>query len=481
VVELDTFKMLKLMLDWRVVLDILLLTTALFLLYRALHRLGAWKIVAGIFLAIGIFFVANILDLKGIRWLYSNLSQVALIGLIVIFQPEIRKVFERAASFRGRGRGRDHTDLVMVIVDSAFFLAEKKRGAIFIVPGKEPIERWLSGGVDLNGTPTFPLIISIFDPNSPGHDGALIIDGGRLTKFGVRLPLSKTGKLSDDFGTRHHAALGLSEVSDSLVVVVSEERGIITTFRDGKPKRVHDRSGLSTTLISHWETIAYHGIEVPKETRTREWVAQIGFSLIVALVFWSSVILGQIEIREKAFTVPIEYIGIPNHLALAGDKPTEIKLYLAGPKSNLDAMTPTNLSTRINLSKALAGRQVFVVSQENVLLPKNVKLVGASPTSIAVSLEEIVEIEVTVQPQLVGTLPKGLELVSVTIEPDQLKVLAPAGEMKQNIYLMTSPIYLESIKENAKLLRKIVVPPNVQPANKKWPDVEVRIEVRARN
>ena len=475
---MDTFKMLRLMLDWRVVLDILLITAALFLLYRALHRLGAWKIVAGIFLAIVIFVVANILDLRGIRWLYSNLSQVALIGLIVLFQPEIRKVFERAASLRGRGRGRDRTDLVMLVVDTAFSLAEKKRGAIFVVPGKEPIERWLSGGVDLNATPTFPLIMSIFDPNSPGHDGALIIDAGRLTQFAVRLPLSKTGKLSDEFGTRHHAAMGLSEVSDVLVVVVSEERGVITTFRGGKAQRVHERNDLATRLISHWETIAFHGIEVPKETRRRELVAQIGFSLIVAFVFWSSVILGQIEILEKAYTVPIEYIGIPEHLALAGDQPTEIKLHLTGPKSNLDDITPVNLSTRIDLSKALAGRQVFVVSQENVLLPRSVRLVGASPPSIAVSLEEIVEIEVAVQPQLVGTLPKDLELVSVTVEPKQVKILAPAGDMEQRINLMTEPIYLESIKKNAKFSNKIVAPPNVQPAGKKWPDVEVAVKVR---
>jgi uncharacterized protein (TIGR00159 family) len=472
--------MLKLMLDWRVFFDILLLAAALFFLYRALHRLGAWKIVVGIFLAIVIFVVANVLDLKGILWLFSNLSQVALIGLIVLFQPEIRKVFERAASFRGRGRGKDHTDLVMVIVDTSFSLAEKKRGAIFVVPGKEPIERWLSGGVDLNATPTYPLIMSIFDPNSPGHDGALIIDGGRLTQFGVRLPLSKTDKLSDDFGTRHHAAIGLSEVSDALVVVVSEERGVITTFRDGKPQEVRDRSDLSTRLISHWETIAFHGIEVPKETRTRELIAQIGLSLIVALVFWSSVILGQIEIREKAFTVPIEYIGIPEHLALAGDQPTEIKLHLTGPKSNLDDITPVNLSTRIDLSKALAGRQVFVVSQENVLLPRSVRLVGASPPSIAVSLKEIVEIEVAVQPQLVGTLPEGLELVSVRVEPKQVKIFAPTGEMEQGFNLMTEPIYLESINKDAKFSNRIVAPPNVQPAGKKWPDVEVLIKVRAR-
>jgi uncharacterized protein (TIGR00159 family) len=469
------------MLDWRVVLDILLIAAALFLLYRTLHRLGAWKIVAGIFLAIAIFIVANILDLKGIRWLYSNLSQVAVIGLIVLFQPEIRKVFERAASFRGKRRGKDLTDLVMVIVDTAFSLAERKRGAIFVVPGKEPVERWLSGGLDLNATPTFPLIMSIFDPNSPGHDGALIIDGGRLTQFGVRLPLSKTGKLSDEFGTRHHAAMGLSEVSDVLVVVVSEERGVITTFRGGKAQRVHDRNDLATRLISHWETIALHGIEVPKEMKTRELVSQIGFSLIVAIVFWSTVILGQMEIREKAFTVPIEYIGIPEHLALAGDQPTEIKLHLTGPKSNLDAITPANLSTKIDLSRALAGRQVFVVSQKNVLLPKSVKLVGASPPSIGMSLEEIVEIEVAVQPQLVGTLPKGLELVSVAVEPKQVKIRTPAGNTEQKINLMTEPIYLESIKKDAKFSNKIVAPPNVQPAGKKWPDVEVLIKVRSRS
>ncbi|UCG14478.1 MAG: diadenylate cyclase [Deltaproteobacteria bacterium] len=477
---MDILKLVRLVFDWRVILDILLIAAALFLLYRTLQRLGAWKIVAGIFLAIAIFVVANILDLRGIRWLYSNLSQVALIGLIVIFQPEIRKVFERAASFRGRGRGKDYTGLLNVIVDTAFSLAQQRRGAIFVVPGKEPVERWLSGGVDLNATPTFPLIMSIFDPNSPGHDGALIIDGGRLTQFGVRLPLSKTGKLSDEFGTRHHAAMGLSEVSDSLVVVVSEERGAITTFHGGKAHRVNDRNDLATRLIDHWETIAFHGIEVPRGIQTRELVSQISLSLVVALVFWSTVILGQMEIREKAFNVPVEYIGIPKHLALAGDKPTEIKLHLTGPKSRLDAITPASLSTKINLSKALAGRQVFVVSRDNVLLPRSVKLVGASPPNIAVSLEEIVETEVAVQPQLVGTLPKGLELVSVTIKPKELKVLAPAGEMQHKIYLMTSPVYLESIKEDTKLLKKIVAPPNVQPADKEWPDVEVLITVKPR-
>jgi YbbR domain-containing protein len=186
------------------------------------------------------------------------------------------------------------------------------------------------------------------------------------------------------------------------------------------------------------------------------------------------------EIREKAFTVPIEYIGIPERLALAGDQPTEIKLHLTGPKSNLDDITPVNLSTRIDLSGALAGRQVFVVSEKNVLLPRSVKLVGATPASIAVSLEDIMETEVEVQPQLVGTLPQGLELVSVTVEPKHIKILAPTSDLEQRTTLMTEPIYLETIKKSVNLSHRIVAPPKVQPAGKKWPDVEVQIKVRTR-
>ncbi len=96
------------------------------------------------------------------------------------------------------------------------------------------------------------------------------------------------------------------------------------------------------------------------------------------------------------------------------------------------------------------------------------------------SLKEIVEIEVAVQPQLVGTLPEGLELVSVRVEPKQVKIFAPTGEMEQGFNLMTEPIYLESINKDAKFSNRIVAPPNVQPAGKKWPDVEVLIKVRAR-
>ena len=475
---ISLLRLFRALLDWRVILDILLISAALFFLYRTLLRLGTWKIVTGIFLAMVIFVAANVLDLKGINWIYSNLSQVAAIALIVIFQPELRKIFERAASLGGRKLGNTGPALAALFGDAAFVLAKKRRGAIIVLPGKEPVKRWLTGGFDLYAEPSLPLILSIFDPNSPGHDGALVFRNGKLAYFSVRLPISKTGRLSEEFGTRHHAAMGLSEVTDALVIVVSEERGTVKTFLNGLVKKINDQGELAEQIRSHWQTAASSGIELNEYRRQRNLIPEMVISLALALVFYSTVIISKMEIREKAFTVPVEYIAAPQNLALRGDNPTEVKLQLTGPKSDLDKINPANLSVKIDLSQAKAGGQVFVVSKEDIALPRGIKLVNANPSSISLSLEEIAEFEVEVQPQLVGTLPQGLELVSVEVNPKQLRVLSPPSDASQKITIVTEPIYLESIKKNETVVRKVIAPPTVRPEGKKWPDVEVIIKVR---
>ncbi|MEJ2365620.1 MAG: CdaR family protein, partial [Deltaproteobacteria bacterium] len=220
------------------------------------------------------------------------------------------------------------------------------------------------------------------------------------------------------------------------------------------------------------------GIELNEYRKQRHLIPEMAISLALALVFYSTVIVGKMEIREKAVTVPVEYIAAPDNLALTGDNPTEVKLQLAGPKSDLDKINPANLSVKIDLSQAKAGGQVFVVSKEDIPLPRGIKLVNASPSSISLSLEEIAEFEVEVQPQLVGTLPQGLELVSVEVNPKQLQVFAPPTDASQRITIVTEPIYLESINKNEALLRKVIAPANVRPKGKKWPEVEVRVKVR---
>lgn len=470
--------LIKEMTGWKAVMDIVLIAAGLFFLYHTLLRLGTWRIIAGIMLAAFLFLIANFLDLKGLEWIFGNFSQVAVIALIVIFQPELRKIFERAASVR-RFEIRDAgAELPQIIVDSLIKLAGQRRGAIVVFPGKESVREWLSGGFKLDARPSIPLIMSIFDPNSPGHDGALIVQKGRFTRFGVRLPVSQSSKLPDELGTRHHAAMGLAEKSDALVIVVSEERGKISIFDKGKFRQVVDPEKLAEIIISHWKHTSSYPFEIPE--RKRRWLvfSQMFVSLSLAVFFWSALTIAQGEMLEKIVTVPVEYTASPASLILVGDKQKEVRLHLSGSKSDLDSVNQDELNVKIDLSKAVPGKQIFLISGENLRLPKNVKLLDMVPSSMELTLAEIVEQEVNIKPQLVGKLPARLKIIKIEVLPQKIKVLSPMADGRSKaVEVITTPIYLESIYNDTSLYCKIIAPPTVHPVDKHWPDVEVVIKV----
>ncbi|MFH1992310.1 MAG: diadenylate cyclase [Pseudomonadota bacterium] len=471
-------KVLKEMLSWKAVLDIFLIATLIFLIYRTFRTLGTWRVLLGILTAVTVFLIANLLELEGINWIYSNLSQVAVLGIIVIFQPEIRKVFERAVSLRRNEAGERRSDFSGLISDAVFALTQQKRGAIIVCPGKEPVRQWLAGGFALDAEPSLPLIMSIFDPNSPGHDGALIIENGRFVQFGVRLPISKTNRLSSEFGTRHHAAMGLSEVTDALVVAVSEEKGSVTTFLRGRLKTAGDKNELCSTIESHWQkTSSFIAMTSFKRYKWKV-LPEICLSAVLALLFWATLATSYARIFERSVVVPVEYTAIPQNLVMVGNKPTEVKLRVAGPKPDLDAFGASQASVKINLSDAMAGRQTLAVNEESIKLPKKVRILDMEPASLSILLEEILQKELIVNAQLVGRLPQGLEVVSVDVSPKKVKALYPAGMGKKGeISLMTTPIYLEGIKEDTMLFCKIIGSYDIQPADKRWPDVQVHIKV----
>lgn len=470
---------LKEMLNWRVSLDILLIAAGIYALYRTLRSLGTWKTVTGVFIAILVFLVARLLGLKGIDWIFSNFSHVALLALIIIFQPEIRKIFERAASLPREELGEEGSGLAWQLSEVALSLARQRQGAILVFPGKEPIQPWTSEGTTLEALPSAQLILSIFDPHSPGHDGAMVIENGQIRSFGVRLPLSKSGRLSGAYGTRHHAALGLSEETDALVVVVSEERGAVTLFHRGAIWEPRDRDALAARIRAHWQETSSYAFPLGKGERMRVRIGGIALSLLLAFLFWSTVVISQTEIREKVFTVPIEYITADN-AALVGTKVAEMKVHLAGPKSDLDLVDPTQLAVRVDLSKATPGRQRVLVTEDNFSLPKTLKLLDVDPPALEVALTEIEERVSLVKPQLVGRLPAGFKMTSIVVRPPSIHVLAPeAGRGETEPTITTTPIYLDSIRESTKILCKIIAPPSVRPAQKRWPDVEVEINVGA--
>ncbi len=464
---------------WRTAVDILLMAAGLFFLYRTLLQLGTWRIVVGILAAMGLFLVARTLRLMGITWIFGNLTQVAAVALIVIFQPELRKFFERAVSMRRSESGDREDEISRIVAESLWKLSQQRRGAIVVFPGKEPLEEWLSGGFKLDARPSIPLLMSIFDPNSPGHDGALIVQNGKFRRFGVRLPVSQSSRLPEEYGTRHHAAMGLAEKSDALAIVVSEERGRVSVFSSGRMHPVNDYSQIGKKIISHWKETGSYLTKLHDRKARWKVFSHLAASLAVAALFWTTLILGQGEILEKIITVPVEYTAAPPKLVLVGDKQKEVRLHLAGPKSALDAVNPTQLSVKVDLSKAAAGKQTFPITGEHVRLPGDVSLLDVVPSGVELTLAEVEEREVPIKPQLIGKLPGKMKILELNVIPEKVKVLsaAPVNAKGNAASVITTPIYLESIYNDTSIFCKIIASPGLQPADKRWPDVEVVIKV----
>lgn len=473
---LGAIGLFKAFLAWRSAVEILLIAAGLFFLYRTLVRLGTWKIATGILVAVAIFLVARFLNLRTIEWVFGNFSQVAVLALIVIFQPELRKFFERAASVRS-SRTSDPGDVVSrLIAYTLFTLAKERRGALVVFPGRETIQEWVSGGYPLDARPSIPLLRSIFDPHSPGHDGALIVEKGRFARLGVRLPVSQSQQLTDEYGTRHHAAMGLAEKSDALTVLVSEERGQVSLFLKGAMRPLAHADELVAAIIRHWKETAAYPFVIPGGRARREMMSQMIASVALAIAFWITLFISQGEQLEKMVTVPVEFTATPSDLLLVGDKDKEVRLHIAGSRSDLNALDPTLIRAKIDLTKAVAGKQTFVITSQNIRLPRGVELLDIVPPSIDLSLAALAEKDIPIKPQLVGKLPNGLKLQSVVVSPSTVKVLSPLDQNKPD-NVMTTPIYLENLKEGAVIYCKIIAPPALHPVDKHWPDVEVTITV----
>jgi len=466
-------------LNWRGLLDIFLMSAGIFFLYRTLLSLGTWKIMLGILLAIIIFLVASLLDLQGITWIYRNVSHVALIAVIVIFQPELRKIFERATFLR-RTKTLDQADqLVGQIAASLWKLAEQRRGAIIVIPGRDPLKEWLSGGFPLNGTPSEPLIMSVFDPHSPGHDGAMILENGRVTMFGVRLPISQSSRLPEVYGTRHHAAMGLSEQSDALVIVVSEERGRISLFKQGESAPAPDVETIVNAITNHWRETESLSFEFSKGKRRKTIVGQMTASLVIAMLIWTTLVFDQSERIEKIIPAPVQYTLSSDDLVLVGERPDEVRLHVAGTMSVIDRLLPSQLNVLVDISNAVEGQQTFYITENNLHLPHGVKLLDIAPPSLQLTFAAIKEKRLAIEPQLVGKLNDDLDILSIEVKPAGVLAMIPISKGEDQIRnVTTTPVYLESISQDTRIFCKIITPPSVQPVDKRWPDVEVNITVK---
>lgn len=239
-------------------LEILIIS---FLIYEILiwvQNTRAWVLLKGGLVIILFYLAASLLRLSTITWMINHMGQLALIALIIIFQPELRKALEQLGSknilteffpsedIRALEGYTDKT--VNEIVRATFEMSKVKTGALIVIERETSLQEIERTGIEVDGIVTSQLLINIFEHNTPLHDGAVVIRGNRITAATCYLPLSDNLSISKDLGTRHRAALGISESSDSLTVVVSEETGRVTLAQEGKLARITDPDALRQAL-----------------------------------------------------------------------------------------------------------------------------------------------------------------------------------------------------------------------------------------
>lgn len=364
------------------VADILLAAACLYVALRWLrdHASRGLAFVCGS-LAV-VFVLADYFDLYLTSMVFRFGLAIAAIVFVVVFQDDIRHAVEQAvlaARFRRKPSSARTQPHVSDLVDTVFSLAKQRRGALVVLSGLEPLDLHLEGGIELLGRISEPLLESLFDPNSQGHDGAVIIHDGFVRRFAVHLPFSNEHSKLKSVGTRHRAALGLAERTDSLVIVVSEERGEVSLAKDGELRRRVDQPTLEAALQSHLET--------PVRSRRSAW-PMLSFvfrhprtkltALALATVAWFLVAPEEPGSVSRVFLVPIEYRNVP---PTASTTLTDVRVTLSGPERAFNSLPTNSLKVVVNL-KDVTIPASLPLTPSNVKHPPSLRTDRVEPSEV---------------------------------------------------------------------------------------------------
>ncbi|NLY60290.1 MAG: TIGR00159 family protein [Clostridiales bacterium] len=242
----------------RHIVDITVVAFVLYQLLLLIRKTRAEQVLKGVVFLFFIYFVTKGLKLNTIAWILENTINFGITAVVIVFLPEIRRALEQIGRGRfferslllGDDREKDTQSIVNGIADAVANMSKTRTGALIVVEKQTGINEIIETGVKLDARLTRELLENIFIPNTPLHDGAVVIRGERIAAAGCFLPLTENPNLSKQLGTRHRAALGITESSDALAIIVSEETGVISMAQNGKLTRYLDMDGLKSVLRS---------------------------------------------------------------------------------------------------------------------------------------------------------------------------------------------------------------------------------------
>jgi diadenylate cyclase len=374
---------------WQDGLDILILTYIFYRLYLWLRKKKALRMILAI-LALPLFYIlAKWVDLPLSVWGLQNLWPVILVVLVVIFQEEIREVLGNISLptfFFGRSE-RLTSEAIDKIVEAAFQMADKRIGGLIVLQKGDDLDELIHEKTPLDAEINEDLLISIFSPQSPLHDGAVIIQGDRIRHAAALLPLCKSISLPKEWGTRHRAGVGITEISDAECMIISEERGEVLLASKGTLQKKERREDLKQSLVHVAPVQEKKDGENVWPKKLLEDLPQKALFLFLVCLLWVFVI--GIRQGEVGFNIPIEYYSIPQNLVIAGEPPKEVNVRLKGSQRLLYSLKPDQIRVRIDLSNAHKGNNQIPLFETNINTGPGISVVNFFPRNIRLQLSPV--------------------------------------------------------------------------------------------
>ncbi len=432
---------------WQDALDILLNAYILFRLYVLFRGTNVFRVILAVCLLWFFHLNAGAMGLVVTSWAMQGVITAAALIIIIVFRNEISAVIQIRdfkSFFWGIPRHQRNTPLD-IIIDSAVDLAQRKIGALIVLPLKQGVENIVKDGILLQANLSREMLTSIFWSDNPLHDGAAVIQGDRIIRAGAILPLTHRRDLSSAYGTRHRAALGLTESSDAVVLVVSEERGQISLVKDSEIHPIRKSADAKQALNAM--LTRYAGKEAD-DKRLRRRGGELTLAALICLLITSGLWYSFSRGMETLATheIPIEFTNPDPGLKLTKASVSDVKLLVSGAKPLINALKPEQLAVKINLTDAATGINTLPLTMENIILPPGIRLKRIEPTQVEITLDALTEKTLPVQPYWTGKLPEGYIMKGARAIPAEVTILGSELALKRMSTVFTQKIDLSKLK-----------------------------------
>ncbi len=443
--------------------DILIMTVLVYQLYIWFRKTRALQVVLGLASVALMYILTKNLGLFMTSWILQELGTVIFILIIVVFQGEIRQALYRFSLLRNFfNRSEESASLdIQKLSNAVFAFADTQTGALIVIERQEKLDDHLIHGVPLDCLVSSQLISSIFENSSPLHDGAVIIRSGRISEASSHLPLSVSIDLPQHLGTRHRAALGLSERTDAIVIVVSEESGAVSVASAGELLIVGSSEELIFILESYLITQSTKTGNVSIKDRFFKNLIPKFVTLMLVIVCWLLINAKQGGIQSV--NAQVKFHNLPESLILKNDLPGEIEVQLKVLSTVFSSSKKMEISADFDLEKIHEGVNSIPVDSKTFQLPLGVSVAKVTPSVLKIIAEKKSFRDLPVILKKTGHLPNSLKLRSISIEPMRVRVIGSESALNQVSQIYTEPLDFSSIRKSQRYEVKLTSPsPQVQ-------------------